>query len=454
MRLNRLRLISALISVILASLFYTCSRSDVITGAGGSVVKDFDPDLIDLDRGFARITLFDTAVGAAFSLPATPDPLLGIPDPLFGTFIANYFIIGLSDDADTLAAHIQYSMAGDTSYNAEDSLIGAYICFQAVDGDSGASSGGAGSSIKLFPSSPLAGFAPVNRADMNAGEGGADNSLGSFSISGAEICSLQLRDDFADSIFRARASRDTGLHKTFAFSIVDYLGPLIKLNNPYIVVERLRKDCCIDSSWVLSDTIRGAVTRYSSFEDPDSAAKRGREPYSSQFTQRTAVFKVNAGKVLDSLSRMGLSVGGCELLNAVITIRYHNTDSSSSVPILLSRRAGDFKALVLDTLLTKDIDTATDTGEDLLRYRFARDGSGSIKLATPYNTLSFKTALRNVIRKYNSGDTPYVYIYLRAATERSTIWWCKPTLTYPPYPPNIRSITIETVFTPHGVHAQ
>jgi len=437
MRFNRLCLKSALISAILLILF--CDRTDVITGAGGSVVKDFNPDLTDLGRGFATITLLDTAVGTAFSLPPTPDAL-------FGTFIADNMLVGLSDDGDTLAGHMQYIMAGDTSYAAEDSLMGAYICFRAADGDSGVSSG---ATIKLFPSDTLRGFTPVNRADK---DGGADNSVGSFSLSGGDVCSLLFRDDLADSIFMTRASRDTNLYKAFAFSIVDYTGPLIKLEKPYIVVNRMRKDCCSDSTWVLSDTIRGPVTRYSAFEDPDSAAKRALEPYSSQFTQRTAVFKVNVGKILDSLSRLGLSGNNSELLNAVITVRYHAPDSSATEAKLLSRHADNFKALILDTLLTKDIDTLSDSAAHLLRYRFAKEGSGSTKLTTPYNTVSFKTALGRVFRKHNPGDAAYVYLYLRAATERSTIWWCKPTITYPPYPPNIRSVTIETVFTPHGTH--
>jgi len=452
MRLNRLYPLSALISAIL--LILSCSRTDVITGAGSTVVTDFDTSLTDLSRGFLTITEIDTAVGTAFSLP---DPR----DPLFGTFLADNILIGLSDDGDTLAAQMQYIFAGDTSYHTHygpglerpDSLIRAYICFRAAGGDSAAS----GTAISLFKSDTLPGFAPVNRADknppVNADDGDASNIAGSFSLSGGDICTLWFSDDLAKSIFKTRASRDTALYNAFAFSIVDYEGPLLKLDNPYIVVERMRTDCCKDSSWMLSDTIRG-LTRYSAFEDPEAVKIRALEPYSSQLTQRTAVFKVNVGKVLDSISRLGLDGGNSELLNAVITVRYHMTDNTydslAAGTRLLSRNVGNFKALILDTLLTKDIDTLSDSAAYMLRYQFTK--VGPTKLATPYNTISFKTDLRNVIRKHNPrnpGDTAYIYVYLRATTERSTIWWCKPVITYPP---NIPSVAIETVFTPHRLH--
>jgi hypothetical protein len=412
-------------------LLLFCSRTDVITGAGSTAVTDYNPELTDLDRGFAAITLIDTAVGTAFSLPPAPNPL-------FGTFIKDYILIGLSDDNDTLAAHMQYTIAGDTSYAAEDSLIGAYIFLRAADSNSVPS----GDPIPLYQSTPLRGFAPVNRAD-----GDADNLLGSFTFSGEPVCSLQIPDDLAYNIFITRASRDTNVYKTFAFSIMDYASPLVKMNNPYIVVERLRMDCCSDSSWVESDTIRGTA-RYSPFEDAAAAAMRAREPYSSQLTQRTAVFKVNAGKILDSLSRLGLSGSNSELLNAVIAIRYHE-DSVALRAKRSARNVGNFKALILDTLLTNDIDTMSDSAAHLLRYRFAKEGVGPSNLTKPYNTISFKTIFRDVIRKYRPGDTAYIYVYLRPTTDYSTIWWCKPTITYPP---NIPSVTVETVFTPHGLH--
>jgi hypothetical protein len=432
MRFNRLYPLSAaLISVSALLLPLSCSRTDVITGAGGTAVTDYNPELTDLDRGFAAITLIDTAVGTAFSLPPAPDPL-------FGTFIKDYILIGLSDDNDTLAAQMQYTIAGDTSYAEEDSLIGAYIFLRAADSNS-VPSGGA---IPLYQSAPLLGFAPVNRAD-----GGADNLLGSFSFDGEPVCSLQIRDDLADSIYMARASRDTDSYKTFAFSIMDYADTLLKLDNPYIVVNRLRKDCCKDSSWVESDTIRG-TTRYSPFEDAAAAPMRAREPYSSQLTQRTAVFKVNVGKILDSLSRIGLSGSNSELLNAVITVRYH-ADSVALRAKRSARNVGNFKALISDTLLTRDIDIMSDSGAHLLRNQFKRVGLSN--LTKPYNTIEFKTVFRNVISKYHkfhTGDSAYIYVYLRPDTDYSTIWWCKPAITYPP---NIPSVTVETVFTPHGL---
>ncbi|GBU20331.1 hypothetical protein R80B4_00207 [Fibrobacteres bacterium R8-0-B4] len=440
-RFYRLYPLSALISAVLLALF--CSRTDVITGAGSTAVTDYNPELTDLDRGFARIALIDKEVGTAFSLPASPDPL-------FGTFSKNYILIGLSDDNDTLAAHIQYDIAGDTSYidtsyTKRDSLIDVYIYCRAAD--SGAPSN---TDIPLYLSDPLPGLAPVNRTDGD----NADNMLGSFPLSGGELCSLQLREDVADSIFALRRDTD-GRHKTFAFSIVGYTDSLIKLDNPYIVVRRLRWLCCPDRDTLLLDTINGS-TRYSPFEDSEAAVRRAAEPYSSLLTQRTAVFKVNAGKILDSLSRLGLSGSNSELLNAVITVRVRNSrdDTSALSAKRLAKNEGNFEALILDTYLTKDIDTLSAEGAHLLRYRFKKDidGIGPIDLATPYNPLDhqnkFKTALRDVIRKYHPGDSAYIYVYLRPTTEYNVIRWCPPVRTDPP---NIPSVTVETVFTPHSL---
>jgi len=281
----------------------------------------------------------------------------------------------------------------------------------------------------------------VNRADNVAG-----NAVGSFSFSGEAVCSLQFSDDLARSLFMTRASAD--IPKPLAFNI-DYLGPLIKIDKPYIVINRMRKNCCpTDTAWDLPpDTIRGAVARYSSFENPEAAENREREPYSSQFTQRTAVFRINAGKLLDSLSRLGLNGNNSELLNAVITLRYHETSDSSGLERhnTLSRRVGNFEALILDTLLTKDIDTMTASGPHLLRHRFATERIGPTNLTTPYTSLSLKTALRRAIGKRMAGDTSpsYVYVYLRATTEYSTIWWCKP--IYPASP--LKPFSRLTAFT-------
>ena len=54
---------------------------------------------------------------------------------------------------------------------------------------------------------------------------------------------------------------------------------------------------------------------------------------------------------------------------------------------------------------------------------------------TPFNVLSIKRALKNLIDGPYSGNNRYIYIYMRPAADNSAILWNRPQ-------------KIETIFTP------
>ncbi len=418
MRFNRIRAISALLSTI--ALLPFCSRTDVITGAGDSIVGGIDSTLIaEPGRAFARVTLDSLynrpkdIVDSVFSLPASRDSL-------FGTYTSGGIIIGVSDEEDTLAAHVQYKIKGGASSINADSAdvdsVKARIYFRA------ANSGSATDRITLFRSAPLGEFAPVDR-DM-----AISDSIGSFSLgdSGA-VDAVTLPDYITARILKARTSSDTSAFDNIAFSIADYAGTMRKSDNPYIVVtviKKIVKNGSVSALDTISDTITGSA-RYTVFES-DKASERAMRPYSSQRTRRTAVFRVNMEKAFKSLEAQGLPVGKGEVMNAVAAVLPNLEEG-------VSKNAGNYLALISDTLLTRDMpsDSAEAADSRLLSNEFAwvRSNVGLTTASTkPYNTHDFKAVLRGVVDKYNSRPsatsyTPYIYIYLRPVTEGSVIVW-------------------------------
>jgi len=447
MRLKRLFLASALISAVSLALF--CSRSDVITGAGGTVVGDVDSTLINLGLGFVMDTLHhycDGAVGDAFSLPRPSR------DSSFSTTMSSSnMLIGVTDEGDTLAAHVQYRITGGASYAAEYAADrghvwheGAYLYFKAADTIGGSEE------IKLFFSDTLREFAPVSREVTDA------NSCDSCKISltgmGA-LDSLRLPDSTADRLFAIRRSLDTAAFMDMAFSIVDYTGQMRKLENPYIILKVNVMKGYNDSTKVpdkVPDKFTCSAGRYTAFENLQNrsvglteAERRAKELYSSYYTKRTAVFKVNVTRVFDSLSsqRYGgkWDAGKWELLNAVASFRDNSNSVMDSTDTLSFRtkNLGKYKMFVLDTLLENEYannENPTDDEKSLLLHNiFANIGSTAPN--RPYYTHQFKTTMRSVMNKYARGDEPYIYIYIRPVEEGGVI-----VLDH--------TVKIELVFTP------
>jgi hypothetical protein len=328
---------------------------------------------------------------------------------------------------------------------------GAFIYFRAAD-----TLGASPDSITLFHSDTLRAFAPVDRAIA----GNACDSC-RFLLTGA-LDSLRLPDTTADRLLEARRSSDTAAFAAVAFSIVDYAGPLRKLDNPYIIL-RVNVMKGYNDSTKVQDTIRSRALRYTVFEslrphpvtvdsakvERAEAELRASELYSSYYAKRTAVFKVNMSRVFDSLSSPkygGKWDGGkWELLSAVVSFRHNSAGRDTTDKLGFSTRnpPGKYKALVLDTCLEAEFpnsENPTDAEKSrLLYYSFAN--AGSTAPAMPYNTHPFKAVMRSVMEKYgnskreNESYKPYIYVYMRPVDEGSVILW-------------EHTIKVELVFTP------
>ncbi|MCL2267585.1 MAG: hypothetical protein FWC23_00140 [Chitinispirillia bacterium] len=422
-----------------------CERSDVITGAGGSVVTGMDTTLTDTRRGFALLTLGPGDVDSAFSLPAAGDPA-------FSTQAHPYTLIGLNRDGDTLAAHAQFragaflSRAGTALYTHSDSLLEAHIYFRATD------STNSPEPVALFPSDTLTGLNPVNRGDSaisgskmdewglqhtgdEEGEPGMATNIGELDLSGA-FDSLLLPKAIAKKLFDARTSTDTAAFHALAVSIVNYCGPLRRLNIPYIIMRVNKTD-----GKTVRDSIPG-YARFSAFEANTDV--KAALPYSSQHTLRTAVFKVNIGKILDSLDVIDAGNARSELINAVIALSINRNvlEEEDGEPDdgdvrISSHNINNYRAVISDTLLTNEIPADS---ADAVALRSLRGQFGSVSSTaptTPFNTHSVKFTIRGIIEKRDSGRlaSPYIYIYLRPFTEGGMILWENPP-------------KVETIFTP------
>jgi len=395
MRFNRLCSTFALPSALL--LLLSCSRSDVLTDAGGSVVVGADPAQT---RGFARVTLDSAAlrefVEEASSLPKERNPELG-------TYMGD-MRIGINKEGDTLAAHAQYRVTKSAYADSADTtaeLVAAFIHFPPKD---------AADNITLFLSDTLGELAPIKQA--------YGDSIGGFSLRGAGATdSVMLPDTIAERIFKAMIDTSAGVENV-AFSFVSRTekDTIRNLDKPYIVVTFKQKRAgenedgdeegghsVKDSVTITRDTIRASSVRYTVFENAAEAVERAKRPYSSQLTRRTAAFKINLKTVLDTLGKKGLPIEGCVVMNAVIAVK------SASMPV------DNYLALVSDTPLP----------QNNLRDAFKGvDPTGA-------GTHDFKPAMRDVIDEYirrrsvSIPYTPYIYVYLRPDADGSVIEWDK-----------------------------
>jgi hypothetical protein len=367
-----------------------CSRSDVITGAGGAAVTGDGGAIAGI--GLTHITVNNSDI-KAYSLPDSADPLFSTSAGMF---------IG-TEDGDTLAAHAQFAARGGAPYASAESanLTGAYIYFSAADSLDRLNS----DSVALFPSDTLGWPAPVDRTKRQCEYCGTDGSIGRFTLGGAENPgSVELPDSIANSLFDARRSTDEGAFVTAAFSISDYTGTPLRLNKPYIILRVAIGDSTV------ADTIDANLTRYTVFEG-EKAQERAGKPYSSQLSKRTAVFKVNMVKTLETLSDKGLLGGEGELLYAMAAVS-PDTDSQDT------KNPGRYEALILDTLLTRG---------SLLDTVFASQWGMQAVPAAPYRTHPFEDAMRIAMGKYGPGNRePYIYVYLRPVAEGSAILWKNP----------------------------
>jgi hypothetical protein len=393
-----------------------------------------DPSLTDTRTGFALINLDAGAIDSAFSLPAEADPASA-------TQYAGYALMGVNRDGDTLTSQMQFRAASFTSrsrshpYNRNDSLAGAYLYFRASD-----TTAKTEGMITVYESDTLTGISPVNRDGLKAPDDEIENGeawTGEFKLDGV-IDSVRLPDELAVQIFDARVSSDSSDAHAFAFRVVDYHGPARRTQAPYVILH-VAKD-----NKVVRDSITG-LTRFTAFENI-AAAGRAAHPYSSQHTQRTAVFRINVGKILDTLETLNMAGARGELINAVTTAKRNPETEDCEAGgcadmgefgYLTSFNPGGFRMFALDTLLTNEYpaDSAAAISQQSLNGRFS--AASSITPVSPHNVFSIKPALRSVIEKQSGGRTadPYIYIYLRPVAENSMILWDKPPKT-------------ETIFTP------
>ena len=453
MRFNRLCLKFALPCALLLLPLLSCDRTDVLTDVGGSVVVGDDPtQAVGPWRGFARVTLdalynhqgSGQIVDSAYSLPAARDPMFATYAP------SNGMLIGVSDENDTVAAHIQYKVRGGAykSSDGDTTIVfkTAFIYFRSTDTYD--------KPITLFKSrnAKLGTFDPVNKDDDledNIAVGGRGFYL--RGADGGDSLNLTGAGGIDQDIESALLyNKDTNSVYNFAVSIVGYTEKkILKLDNPYIVVTLEKKFPVNDNDTTINlyDTIRGSA-RYTVFEnldettDKDNNVKaRAQRPYSSQLTRRTAVFRINMEKVFDELGdsakKTWLPIDVAEVMNAVVAVKPNKS---------ASKNPGTYSALILDTPLSDEIKSAVDTSR-LLRYKFEKVKSTGIK--EPYNTHDFKAVLRNVVEEYirqsaqkNNLYKPYIYVYLRPVTEYSVIEWGKDSNCA-----NCGAQKVETVFT-------
>jgi len=412
MRLNCV-VFCAIIS--LGSVFLACSRSDLITDVGSEVVKGVDSTLTGSDDRFVRIDLGGGDV-KSYSLPDGADPAFSTQ---YGNQAGGVIMVGVSSKGgDTLAAHAQFrAVPLDTASRLYDTAYKparAYLYFSAADTPDDDSAALGGDSIAVYRSGTLQRPASVIRSDTAdlAADSGAcagaaapcDFRTKIFLADSGKADSILLPASIRDSIFNVRISGDTNAVFDFAFSIANYTGKARRIRNPYVIISAVSKDTGAAAGAPVSDTISANLTRFTAFENADTAAARALIAYTSKNTSRTAVFEIDLGKIADSLE------AGYTNLNAVITIKPGQPDTSS------------YRVFVSGAQIPN---------ADSLNARLA--ASQALRPVTPYNTLS-ATKINPSIDSVLKG-TKKLYVYLRAASDDGVIVWGEPA-------------GLETIFTP------
>jgi hypothetical protein len=412
------------------TLFFLCSRSDVITGAGGTAVNGFDPTLTDLAGGFMPVTIYSDYVVSAFSYR----------DSLSGTHQREMEIGRSGEGDDTLAAHAQFAAsAGDSALSAryaEDSgyVVSkwAYIYFRA---DSAPDAPVALYGCGFLPDT----LSPVKRG-WTRGEGGAykpDTLLvpdtaapgdGGLLFDSAATASALLRDSLTNILYRARLSggRDTS---RLAFCVAGYGGSVRRIDNPYIILAAdVRRGDHRDG--VKYDTIPAAYVRYTAFETAvDSLRRSGTVPddgevYSSHRTGRTAVFNIRTDTAYNKLLEWGLSGGGNRFLHGVVSVRQRLLERADgegdSVKRVDTEGIGYRGFAVADTLPL----CGALCEERALREGFRMVGTAASAAYPKYNTLEFKTA-DTAFAATDSARRLHIYVYLRPVERGGVVQWAR-----------------------------
>jgi hypothetical protein len=364
--------------------------------------------LTDISGGFVAVTMYSEDIDSAFSLR----------DSLSGTH-GGVMLIGRSGEGDdTLAAHAQFGVSGAPP----DSAVGvkyakdagftvrksAYVYFSADSAPDGR--------VALLRCGFLANaFSPVRRAENGAYDPVAcdsDSCGGGLLFDSAGTASARLDSLLTDSLYSRRA--DVGGRDTLrlAFSIAGYGGAIRRLGSPYIIlVNEVKRGAGLDTVW--HDTIMGPYVRYTAFETAaDSAWRSGpvREDsvvYTSQRTQRTAVFKVRMGKAYAELGKLALSGGNSKFLQCVVSVRQRLSFDGAGDPGAVGwvDTAGvAYRAFV---------SAVPFRGELELRDNLRATGASAVYPS--YNTVEFEAG---------EDDKPdYIYIYLRPVADGGVIRW-------------------------------
>ena len=392
MRLNKL----SLCTLALLSLFFLfCGdgeRSDIITGVGNDVIDDMDPTLTDIKNGFKLISLGENDADSVFSIP-------GNASTNFSTQGASWFMAGVNKQGDTLRASMQFRAAnGASRYNSDDTLVGAYLYFRAAGDDTASNE-----AINVFKSAPLKVVTPISGGTVNL-----DDAIGSFKLKDVKD-SIILDNTIAENIFNTRTS-DKADTLRFAFSILDYNKNVRKINNPYIIL-RVKK---AETENIVSDSIHSSFTFFTAFENAADIDEHAENPYSSQNTLRTAVFRIDISEIIDSAKTTSKPSGKYgEVINATLSFKHDAKNSTN---------AKYYKVVVLNEFADKD---------SFVQSLFTNTAANTLNKNG--NIHSIKKVIRDAIDKRNRD---YIYVYLRPTSDHSVIVWDK------------TSLKVEAILTP------
>jgi len=403
MRLNRRNLCVLVLSGVFFMICGCGDRSDVITGAGGGVVKDLDPSLPGMDRGFKVVSVDGGKVSPGSSIPVSRNPTFSTESSPSG------FMVGVNDDGDTLRANMQFLLPDTTlksKYNSGDSPDSAYLYFRAIGTDTipkGA--------ISVYESGTVEKDEITFVTSAVNTVGGA---LGSFELDG-RMDFIKLNDALLDSIFNARtSSKDDGAGTVgFAFSIIDYYEDVRKISNPQIILFVTKAD-----KSTVRDTINSAFTFFTAFENELEITERVNKPYSSENTRRAASFEIDISEIIDEAKTTRRE----EVINATISFKVKTKSDNAQ-----------YRIAILDEPLTNEdqdpIEWAQRNGNraftDTGRLRVNND-------VDQINVHQIKPVIRNAIDKSNNK----LYVYLRPITDHSVVEWDK------------ESVTVEAILTP------